>query len=94
MKWIFSSHSLTSWQFPAVCYWELFCYCSDRDVPCQQVISVSIKADSSFSFFVLKSYICTLSVSSLLLVFKLHCVSESPEGLVKIQITGPQSWSF
>lgn len=45
---------------PAVSCWELFCFRSVRDVPCQQVVSVSIKANSSFSFFVLKSYIWTL----------------------------------
>lgn len=94
MKWIFSSQSLTSWPFPAVCYWKLSHSSSIRDVSFQQVISISIKANSSFSLFVWKSYVCRLSVSSLPLVFKLHRVSEFSEGLVKILMTGSQSWSF
>lgn len=59
MKWIFSSHSPASWQFPAVCCWQLFCYCFVNDCAFQKVTSISIKANSSISLSVLKSYLCT-----------------------------------
>lgn len=91
MKWIFNSHSLMSWQFQLYAAGNYFASVSDCSF--QQVISVSIKANFSFSFFVLKSHIHTLPVWTSL--FPSFSVSQNllntEEMLGKIQITGLHS---